>query len=92
MEVRNDLSHQLKMTLYRPWAIEIEQWPSKNSYGNYQQMIKDLEKWSLIGVSERKAYLKYQDKLKLAINELSNFYSHTTQWNKGHQSKWLKMH
>lgn len=80
---QNNVNYQLNLALYRPWAIAINnKWQSANSFGNYQAMIKDLEKWSLIGVSEQQAYQAYKNNLSLAIHELSKFYSQTSQWDK----------
>ncbi len=79
---RKAVTHQLSLTLTRPWALEWKGRESENSYGNYPKMINDLEKWSLTGVAEQKAFHGYKLQLAITIKELSRFYQQANHWNK----------
>lgn len=79
---RDIIIHQLSLTLTRPWALEWKGSESKNSYGNYSRMITDLERWSLTGVAEQKAFFTYKRQLAITIKELSRFYQQANHWNK----------
>ena len=79
---RRSVSHQLNMSLIRPWALKLKLRQSKNSYGDYSRIIKQLEQWSLVGLSEEGAFNDYKIQLKLTIRELSSFYQKANQWSK----------
>lgn len=79
---RNIISHQLNMSLIRPWALKLKLRQSENSYGDYSRIIKQLEQWSLGGLSEQGAFNEYKNQLNLTIKELSSFYQDANQWSK----------
>lgn len=78
----NAIKHQLSLTLTRPWAMGGEVRESENSHGNYSKMITDLERWSLTGFAEQKAFNGYKHQLAISIKSLSQFYQQANHWHK----------
>ncbi|WP_351018637.1 ankyrin repeat domain-containing protein [Shewanella sp. AC91-MNA-CIBAN-0169] len=78
----NAIKHKLSLTLTRPWVMRGESRESKNSHGNYSKMITDLERWSLTGVAEQKAFNGYKHQLAISIKSLSQFYQQANHWYK----------
>jgi len=77
---RNRISQQLNMTLVRPWALKLKGHGGINSYGDYSQIIKQLEEWSLTGISEKKAFSAYKTQLEITKRKLSSFYQNANHW------------
>lgn len=55
----------------------------KNSYGDYSRIFEQLKLWSLGGISEHRAFARYEAQLALTKRELRRFYSKKYRWSSG---------
>jgi hypothetical protein len=83
---RQNVEDALHQALYRPWSLR---WPenvrqgnveSDNSYGDYPRILKNLETWSLGGLSEHRAFAIYRQRLAETSRVLGHFYSEKFSW------------
>ena len=69
----------LQAVLYRPWSLR-EKNPNADTDGSYNNDMKFLQQWSLLGVSEYNAFQQFQEKLRETTNQLAVFFHEVNGW------------
>lgn len=75
----NGVSNALRTVLYRPWVLR-ERNPGADVDGSYNNDMKYLEQWSLLGISEYDAFQVFREQLHKATNQLAVFFHEVNGW------------
>ncbi len=71
--------HALQTVLYRPWVLR-ESNSGADVDGSYNNDMKYLEQWSLLGLSEYSAFQQFQEQLREATEQLTAFFQEVNGW------------
>ncbi|MBF0268119.1 MAG: ankyrin repeat domain-containing protein [Alphaproteobacteria bacterium] len=65
--------------LYRPWTLR-ERYPGVDEDGSYQNDMKYLKQWSLLGISEYRALQRFRTQFMATTNQLAAYFLKANGW------------
>lgn len=75
----DDVGNALRTVLHRPWVLR-EREPGADADGSYNNDMKYLKQWSLLGISEYGAFQQFQEQLRNTTNQLAAFLHEANGW------------
>lgn len=74
---------RLRRALFQPWGMVESQSrsPSDNSYGDYQRVERNLQLWSLGGLTQYREFASYQKQFTQTADQVARFYVARFGWN-----------
>ncbi len=76
---KGDVRAALQTVLYRPWALR-ERKPGADVVGSYDNDMRYLAQWSLLGISDYNAFQAFQSQLPETTRQLAAFYQKANGW------------
>jgi len=70
---KGDVLEAMQAVLYRPWAL-------RERNGRYEDDLKSLAQWALVGMSEYNAFQEFQEQLAVTTQHLAAFYQKANGW------------
>ncbi len=76
---QGDVGNAMQTVLYRPWVLR-EREPGPDADGSYENDMRNLEQWSLLGSSDYKALQDFKAQLIDTTKQLAAFYQKANGW------------